>query len=221
MRYYPVSDEGDAQAPYGERRPRVARRRIDLTNARDGQELVLGGNAIWACVASSYNAELEISLHEQGQGLLPFLKGTFVKAGPFSKLYLTNSAQSGEYIDLVVIREERGVFEIENPGSTFDTVQSVVPTTLTATADVNIAASTNTQAIAANANRVELILRSLSSNTNTARLSEDPGAAGGKGLPLEPGQSITLNVTETVYAYNLDDTTDGTQVTIAILEVIT
>ena len=218
-RYFPVPDEGEAQQAYGEKRPRIHTRRIDLDNERNEELLKLGGNFIWAARASSYTALAEIGFQQQGQGRIPFQQGSAVRVGPFDRIYLTNTAQSGEWIEIVVVREETGNFAIENPGSAFDTVQFSTPTSINTSSDVNISASSSALVVGANSNRKEAVIRSLSSNTNTARIGGG-GVGATSGIPLEPGQSFTLSVTDNINAYNEDDTGDGSDVTIAIMQIV-
>lgn len=216
-RYYPVAREGGAQPQYGEKRPRIGRKTIYLDNARDGEEVNIGGDVLWAVRASSYNALLDVAIHEQDQGRVPFQKGTFVRCGPFSQVYLFNEAQSGEWVEIVYARETWD-FSIQNPGSTFDTVQTVVPTNLNSWPDKTISASSVGTVRSAKATRKESVIRSLSSNTNTVRVGNgDVGAS--QGLPLEPGQSLTINTTDIIQAYNLDDAGDGSDVVIAGFDV--
>jgi hypothetical protein len=217
-RYYPVGPEGEAQRQYGEMRPRISRRRINLDTARNSELVNLGGNSIWAVQASSFNAIIEIGFQEQGQGLIPFQKGTFVRVGPFSQIYITNSAQAGEWVDLVTVREESGEFEIQNPGSTFDTVQLVTPTAFDTDSDISIAAGSSRLVIGNNNQREEVIVQSHPDNTNRARIGPS-SVSGSQGVILGPGESITLNTTAPIYAYNTNNTGDNSDTSISYVEV--
>jgi hypothetical protein len=216
-RVYPVGPEGEAQTPYGERRPAIQRFRLRLDNARNEERFNKGGNVLWAVQASSYTAIAEIAFHQRGQGQIPFSSGTFVRAGPFSEIFVTNSAQSGEWIDLLHVREKEGLFEIQNPGSVFDTVQLVTPTQLLTYADVSISAGSTTLITNSAAVREEIIVQSHPDNTNRVRIG-DNNASGSRGIILEPGESATLNVTSSVYGYNVNNTGDNTDVVIATID---
>lgn len=72
-------------------------------------------------------------------------------------------------------------------------------TAITTAADVALAATATSLIKAATAGRKEIIISNLGSNT--VRVG-DINAGAARGQPLEPAQSLTLNTSAAVYAYN-------------------
>lgn len=80
-------------------------------------------------------------------------------------------------------------------------VSVIAPSGLSDVADVSLAAGATTQILAANSSRKEAILRNLSGNTQTFRIGTvNAGAA--RGIPLGPGESMTLATQAAIYGYN-------------------
>lgn len=74
-------------------------------------------------------------------------------------------------------------------------------TVLDSLADDSIAATSTELIAAADANRRELIVTNLPTNSQTFRIG-DSGAGAANGVPLVPGASLILSTTAAVYAYN-------------------
>lgn len=86
--------------------------------------------------------------------------------------------------------------------------------TLPDTADVSLVATATTIIKAINLNRREIIIANLPTNTQTMRIGASTAGAA-RGIPLQPGQSITLAATAAVYGYN----PGGSAESVAVVEV--
>ena len=88
------------------------------------------------------------------------------------------------------------------------------PGTLDSKPDVSCLSVVATLLSAANADRKEVIVANLSSNTQTMRIG-DNGAGAANGYPLAPGASVVLATSAAVYAYN----PGGAAESLAVVEV--
>ena len=86
---------------------------VSLENARDNEEMVFTGNYIYGLEASSNTANLDVRLNEKFRGTVNILKGRGIRA-PFYRFYLSNAAQSGQSITLVVGIEAEQFEVIDN-----------------------------------------------------------------------------------------------------------
>lgn len=68
--------------------------------------------------------------------------------------------------------------------------------------DVSIAATSSGVIVAANANRLAVILKNLTSNAAIIRIGESGGVGAARGHPLDPGESISLSTKSAIYGYN-------------------
>ncbi len=80
-------------------------------------------------------------------------------------------------------------------------VTTTPPGTLDSLADDSVAAATTELIAAADTDRHELIITNLAANTATFRIG-DSGAGAANGVPLAPGETLVLNTSAAVYAYN-------------------
>lgn len=185
---------------------------IPLTNAHDLKEFNIQGTALYAIEASDRAAEIRVRFNEQvGEGI-PFREGRFIAGTAFSKIYVTSDAQAGKSITLLYAVEDRDL-RVVNPGETSDEVNVSKATVIETTADVTVDSGANPNLIAAqNSDRRELLLTNLST-TVTYRVG-DTNVAAARGIPLQPGQTITLSTTAPVYAH-APSGTDG----MAVMEV--
>lgn len=85
-------------------------------------------------------------------------------------------------------------------------------TTLDSVADVSLTAGATTQIQAADSSRLGIIVTNLPGNVNTFRIG-DSGAGASNGVPLAPGESLTIHSQGAVYGYN----PGGTAESIAVL----
>ncbi|MBW8003850.1 MAG: hypothetical protein FVQ80_17935 [Planctomycetes bacterium] len=77
------------------------KRRIDLTDARELFLFAFAGEFIHIPECSSLSAKAEIRLNRTINDALDIVQGSLVKT-IFAQLYLTNQAQAGEWIDIVI-----------------------------------------------------------------------------------------------------------------------
>ena len=75
---------------------------FDLTAARDSELWEVPGTFIWAPTGSDAAAQIDVTLNDIINDGIPFLPGTKVSGIPFRRLYLTNEAQAGETITLMI-----------------------------------------------------------------------------------------------------------------------
>ena len=90
------------------------------------------------------------------------------------------------------------------------------PTSIETTADVSMVATATTEVKGVNTARSEIMITNLKANTQTMRVG-DINAGAARGQPLEPGQTLTLNTTAAVHAYNPGASAES----VTVLEVVT
>jgi len=214
-RFYPRDYPAASQPRSGQGSPAIKKIRVDLSTARDDAKMSASGSVLWAYRASSLAAQLDIKLNEQSNDDLTFQRGTLISGYKFSEFYMTNTAQAGEWIDLIVTTVGAYGFDALNPDVSYAEIDLVKQTEIETTADVTVtAAAAAAVVLAADADRKEAIIQSLPSNTQNVRIGDgDTGAA--RGLILKPGDSIVLTVTAAVYAY----TAAGADQDLAIVEI--
>lgn len=90
---------------------------IDLASARTDEELSLKGNFVWAANATTLNSRIDIRFNNQAGDVLPLLRGVSIGGVPFTRLYISNTAQAGETITLfsAVEPKETSFLRITNP----------------------------------------------------------------------------------------------------------
>jgi len=81
--------------------------------------------------------------------------------------------------------------------------------------DISIAAGVSAQVAAVNLNRREILIQNLSGNTSLFRVGATT-AASARGVELMPGQTLTLETTAEIWAFNSDA---GAQ-SLAVVEVL-
>jgi len=194
--------------------PSVNFRRILLDDAREKKEFDIGvSNVFWAIRASDGTATLSVHFNSQHANPLPVQNGLSMVGFTYNKIYITNTAQAGKWIDIIYFNDLDGRFNIQNFGGVFQSVELVVPATLTSTADVTIATVSTDSIIASNVNRKEVIIKNLSS-TVTLRIG-DSNTGATRGQPLEPLETLVLSTTAQVYGYN----PDGAGSDVSVLEI--
>jgi len=200
-RLFPIPNEGQAPPEFGGRANVIETIRLPLDGARTAEEIKVGGTILWCYEASSGSAEAQISFSDrQGRGVL-FRDGVAIRGVEFSSIFVTNTAQAGEYLELMYATEAARNINIENAGAVFTSVTVSKATTLTTQADVSVGTSSSAQILAANAARREAIIKNLSTNAAAIRVG-DSNVAATRGVPLQPGESATLQVTTAIHAYN-------------------
>jgi len=164
-------------------------RKFDLALGA-GDELALAVSGDFVRLRSSTG---ELTFFTDGGSRVPMVEGESVRLpAPFAWLRVRNDGAGA--VDAVALI---GSGEMSKTG----TVTQSKPGALDSLADKSCAATAVTQLVAANATRRELLIVNLAAGVETLRIG-DSGAAAANGLPLDPGQSMTLTTTAAVYAYN-------------------
>lgn len=171
---------------------------IDLSVARTEAPLVLNlsGNWLYCRQATPSTAQATIQFNTQRGDGIPFGLGFLVKGLPFTRLYLTNSAQAGATLTLFYSDDSR--MEIINPSAEIQQVGVVKADTVVHGAQtVGVAA---VSVIAANPLRQRVTLQADDGNAGIIWV-------GGSGVTvansigfLQAGDSITLQNTTQIYA---------------------
>lgn len=105
-RIYPHDDYDRPAVPeLGRRAPRVGILTLDLSSARDLERIDIGGTALWAIDADSVGTLATVRLNDQFSGGIPVYKGFSIRGVPFSRLYVSNTAQAGATMTLLYCKE--------------------------------------------------------------------------------------------------------------------
>lgn len=183
-------------------------RTIDLSKARANEVLITnGGNFVWIMAATDTNANLGIKFSEQWNGEFIFRKGMVVKGIAFSDLVLTNEAQAGKTITLVITRQAglEGV-SIENAAEALSQTQASIPNNYGVIPTHTATVAISTQILAANSDRVDVML----TNTGTVGLwIRDDNSLSASGHFLPVGASHGLTSGGEIWVYNPDAGTAG------------
>jgi hypothetical protein len=175
---------------------------IYLDAARDLVCMEIGGTCVWVQNASDLGANIDVRVNDQLRDPMNISQGFFIRGIPFSRIYVSNTAQAGKWITLFYTAEQEAkTVEISNPSSQFTSITVSKASVLDSLADVALAAGAQTQIVAGNAARRKIIIKNLAANPATLRIG-DNGAAAANGHELAPGESIGLAVADAVYAWN-------------------
>jgi hypothetical protein len=217
-RHVPVSYTGEARKEYGEDAPRIGVKTIALDNTTTDKEYEMGGNIIWVPDASDLDAKIEIKYQEQTNDPIPIQHGSFIGGPPFSRLFISWEAQASKTITLLYTRGPKQPFRIENATANYTGV-SVTGTvdvdiqnqpieveledvnTVTSVADYSVPATTTANIASALAGQKSIIISNLASNTQTMRIG-DSSTGATRGQPLAPGETLILDTSDDIYAYN-------------------
>lgn len=200
-RIYPYDPTGMSPPQFGLDSPDMKSITIPLDNARTLHKFNIGGNVLWAARASSIGATVDVRFNDQRNDDIEFTRGFAIMGSKFSCIYVTNTAQAGESITLIYSVEQYEQLRFLNPDISYTEIELVKATTLDSSADIALGAAAQTLIMAANANRRSIIVKNLAANLATIRVG-DVGAAAAEGHELAPGESIQLDVTAAVYAWN-------------------
>jgi len=122
-RLYPKSFEGLSPREFGVGANILKTRTFDLANARDLEQIEIGGSCIWAITATSLTAQIDIRINDQLRDPLTFQQGMFVRGIPFSRVYVSHSAQPAETITLFfAVEQDIRNIEVVNPSTQFNNV---------------------------------------------------------------------------------------------------
>ncbi len=155
--------------------------RIMLDDARDRQPIGIAGEYIYVKKVSSGSAEATIRLDRNTNDELDLARGAKTET-VFRDFYITNTAQAGEWIDLLI-----GInFKYERPaGDPHLEAQAIVVVT-------NGSANTNTIPSAQIAERV--LIKADVVNTGIVWVNFGTVAAQNACLPLDPGESTQVSL---------------------------
>jgi len=202
-RIYPQSWPGDAPQEFGIKANSVKIKRVDLAAARVTPFAYdFGGSILWAVRASSLGALCMVSLGDMALSSdpIPFQQGMFVRGLRFSRIYVTNTAQADEWIEFLTAVEGPDQIQIENPGASLLQLVLAKATVFETAVDVTLNfAAAAVQVLAANPNRRAAIFCSLGVNPNLIRIG-DAATTMTRGIELAPGESVTIETTEAIFA---------------------
>lgn len=162
------------------------RRRIHLDQARVLERWSVAGEFMYVEEASSESAKLTIQLNRNTNDPIDLEIGVKIKT-IFTEIFFTNTAQAGEWIDLII-----GInFEYTKPagrGLITDEAQQVLNLTH-AVADTNVAAAAHP------CNRA--LIKADVNNTQTVWIDFGVAAVQNDCLPLDAGEWIRVNIPNT------------------------
>lgn len=198
-RMYPIDYPAHAPEQYGVSAPSIREFYVDLSTARDKLQLAFGGRYLWAYRGSSATCSVSIQLGDQFRDGITFTRGMQFAGIPFSEIYLTNTAQPGQYLYFLITDAQPTVL---NPEVTFSSVILSKSTVLTDASDVTVVAGAAAAVIlAANSARRTALISSLLSNAQNCRVGgANTGAS--RGTELAPGGCVEVETTAAIYAYN-------------------
>lgn len=200
--FLPFDFQGSSPKEFGTDAPTIRTKQYVLTNARDLEEMDLGGTCLWAVDASDLIAWIDIRINDQLSNPIRFRMGMFIRGAPYSRIFVSHDAQPGKTLTILYVREvDISKFEIANPSMFYNSVGLSNATVFTSVADVALGAAATSLVLAANADRREAIITNLPGNISTIRLG-DAAAGAAEGIPVVPGETFRVNTTAPIYAYN-------------------
>jgi hypothetical protein len=203
-RIMPLDTPTRSQSQYGAFSPAPKKFHIALDAERSKERLSIGGSFLWAFNASSIDAVLDIGFNTEVSDLFTVKWGFQIGGLKFSEVYITNTAQPGEYMEFLVV--DIGNLFTLNPinatnAVTISGVAKNTSDTIGTVADVTVvAAAAAAQVIAANTSRMSVQITSLSTNTQVVRVG-DSNVGASRGDVLNPGESISYDTTAAIFAY--------------------
>lgn len=201
-RLYPDNFEGQAPKEFGIGANILKTRTFALDNARDLEQIDIGGSCIWAIAATSLGAEIDVRVNDQLRDPVTFQQGMFIRGIPFSRLYVSHDAQAGETITIFFAKEQDVKnIEVVNPAIAFTEINLTKSTLFADAVDVVIGAAAQGTLLAANANRRTAYITSLSTNVHTVRVGTW-GVGAARGMALAPGETLAIDTTYLIMAYN-------------------
>lgn len=200
-RIYPVPDEGQALPRFGSDANSIRTFKVLLDNAQSGIKLPFGGSFLWAVDASSLSAKAEIAFKQDSTDFgVPFKQGTMVRGVKFAEVFVTNTAQAGEWILFMVVVEDFDNVQIQNPGSLFTGVTISKATTLGESADLSVVdAAAAVVAVAALSGRRTAIIGNKAASTGPVRVGVAPDDT--HGIEVQPGMAVYLDVTADIKVF--------------------
>ena len=153
--------------------------RLDLAAGRNNQRHSFPGDFLAVESASSLNALATIKLNRTAAENINLQYGTFIET-VFIELYISNTAQPGEWIDVIV-----GIDCKKQTQARRRTAQAVIELTH---------ANANTDVAPAAGPTDRVVITADPTNTNIAWIDFSQAAVQDGCYPLEPGDSITVQV---------------------------
>jgi hypothetical protein len=156
---------------------------LDLSVLRDNEPVTFAGDLFYVKAVSSDNATALVRINKTKNDTLELKLHTKIDT-VFTKLFLTNTAQAGEWIELIVGCD----FGIKNILDRRPEAQATLIVT-------HVNANTNVAAAAHVCRAV--LLKSSTKNTATTWVDIGTAAVQGSCIPLEPGDSLSIDLTNT------------------------
>lgn len=148
---------------------------------------------------------LTLKLYPSGQ-ILVMDAGVVIEVDQFDRVEIVN----GSTIQDVVVYAGSGDYSDGRSNITATLSATITPaTTLTANADISIAAGAQGLVSAGAAAKREVLISNAVTNTCTFRIGDTASIDATHGFKLDPGQSIVLNTSAAVYAYNAGSATES------------
>ena len=185
--------------PFASRANATRRLRIALDSAAVNREMPATGTWLYVVEASSRAALARVEFNEQRGDKFPIREGLFLSGLEFNVLWIENTAQAGEWLDILFGVETQGNVRIVNPTSAISSFELTKGTTFVTplNASVGVAAAS---VLAAFAGRREALLQSDAGNAGIIYVGHDATVGPGRGLRLDPGQSLVLSTSDDIFA---------------------
>lgn len=177
-------------------------RRIDLGGARAEDELNIGSRDIlWVVASSSLGANLPFRFNTQSSGLITAKRGLFISGVRFQRLYLNNTSQPGEWVEIFSARQDEvgDLIRIENPSTDENIATLTKATVITPLADVACPTGVATLVLASNSTRRIGYVQNVGAGT---LVIGDASVSATRGIRLAPNERLEIAATENVYAFN-------------------
>ena len=162
------------------------RRRLHLDTARSDELFVAAGEFLYIEQASSESAAASVKLNRNTNTSLDLVRGVRVET-VFQSLHISHEAQAGEWLDFVIGINFK-YYKPQGSAGGIDAAQAVIELTH-ANADTNVAAASNICNLA--------IIKACPKNTDIAWIDFGQAAVQDSCFPQEPGDSVTVNVSNT------------------------
>jgi hypothetical protein len=185
---------------YAEGAPAVFTMTIALDTAKVNERINVGGSSIWVAETSDIAAKMTVKLnHQRGGNGFPLQRGTLFSGVRFEYLFVDSDAQAGKWLTLVIC--DRADITINNPDQSFASVGLSKATGMVSPVDVTITAGTAVVVLAADSTRRKAAISNLNANAEILRIGTTTAAAD-HGIELAPGETIEIDSTAAIWAYN-------------------
>lgn len=188
----------------GEGAPNIRIEKVKLDNARTREQFDFGGNVLTCVDASTQGVLMDLSTDANAHDDdIPFGKGASLKAIEFSSIYITNEAQAGEWVKLLIthitgLDYTEAVSEVG-----VDKFAEEKDTTLESTADQTVSTGNTTKILSADNKREYVDVTNLSANSgDTCRIGGSSNVGSSQGRILDPEETVRLHVTDDIHVHN-------------------